>query len=55
MKTEEVLKGSGQILFEPQTISAVANYIIQDLPAEESARFKVQRVFIAAIRVMVKQ
>ncbi len=42
MKTVEVLKGSGQILFGPQTIGGVVNYITQDPPAEESARFKIQ-------------
>lgn len=42
MKTVEVLKGSGQILFGPQTIGGVVNYITQDPPAKESAKLKLQ-------------
>jgi len=42
MKAVEVLKGSGQILFGPQTIGGVVNYITQDPPAEESTKLKLQ-------------
>lgn len=42
MKSVEVLKGSGQILFGPQTIGGVVNYITQDPPINETARFKLQ-------------
>lgn len=42
MKSVEVLKGSGQILFGPQTIGGVVNYITQDPPINEAAKFKLQ-------------
>lgn len=42
MKSIEVLKGSGQILFGPQTIGGVVNYITQDPPIDETGRFKLQ-------------
>jgi Fe(3+) dicitrate transport protein len=38
----EVLKGSGQILYGPQTIGGVINYITADPPQEEEFRFRIQ-------------
>src|SRR3990172_7152392 len=35
MKSVEILKGSGSILFGPQTIGGVINYITDDPPAEQ--------------------
>ncbi len=42
MKGVEVLKGSGQIMFGPQTIGGVANFITADPPAKERAEFKLR-------------
>jgi Fe(3+) dicitrate transport protein len=42
MSGVEVLKGSGQILYGPQTIGGVINYITADPPEEEQIRFRVQ-------------
>lgn len=39
MSGVEVLKGSGSILFGPQTIGGVINYITADPPAESSGNF----------------
>ncbi len=38
----EVLKGSGQILFGPQTIGGVVNYLTVDPPQEEKIRVRLQ-------------
>ncbi len=40
MESIEVLKGSGQILFGPQTVGGVINYITADPPAKESGRVR---------------
>jgi Fe(3+) dicitrate transport protein len=42
MKSVEVLKGSGQILFGPQTIGGVANFITANPPEKETAEFKLR-------------
>jgi Fe(3+) dicitrate transport protein len=42
MSGVEVLKGSGQILYGPQTVGGVINYITADPPAEEEIRFRIQ-------------
>ncbi|HMO38419.1 MAG TPA: TonB-dependent receptor [Saprospiraceae bacterium] len=41
MESIEVLKGSGQILFGPQTIGGVVNYITADPPASSAGRVKI--------------
>lgn len=41
MESIEVLKGSGQILFGPQTIGGVINYITPDPPKESQGRLKI--------------
>lgn len=41
MQGLEVLKGSGQILFGPQTIGGVVNYITKDPPATPQGRLKI--------------
>ncbi len=40
MESIEVLKGSGQILFGPQTVGGVINYITADPPAQEAGRVR---------------
>lgn len=42
MEAVEVLKGSGQILFGPQTIGGVINYITADPPKESSGNIKLR-------------
>lgn len=42
MESVEVLKGSGQILFGPQTVGGVINYITADPPSESSGRIRLQ-------------
>lgn len=42
MEGVEVVKGSGQILYGPQTIGGVINYITANPPEETSARVKLQ-------------
>ncbi|MBX2963308.1 MAG: TonB-dependent receptor [Cyclobacteriaceae bacterium] len=42
MSGVEVLKGSGQILYGPQTVGGVINYITADPPEEEQIRFRIQ-------------
>lgn len=42
MSGVEVLKGSGQILYGPQTVGGVINYITSDPPDEEQIRLRVQ-------------
>jgi Fe(3+) dicitrate transport protein len=42
MSGVEVLKGSGQILYGPQTVGGVINYITADPPQDEEFRFRVQ-------------
>jgi Fe(3+) dicitrate transport protein len=42
MSGVEVLKGSGQILYGPQTIGGVINYITANPPDEEQIRFRLQ-------------
>jgi len=42
MSGVEVLKGSGQILYGPQTVGGVINYITADPPEDEEIRFRVQ-------------
>ncbi len=42
VKAVEVLKGSGQILFGPQTIGGVVNFITATPPAKETAIFKLR-------------
>lgn len=42
MEGVEVVKGSGQILYGPQTIGGVINYITANPPESEEARIKVQ-------------
>ncbi len=38
----EILKGSGQILYGPQTIGGVVNYITPNPPSEQEASFRIQ-------------
>ena len=38
----EILKGSGQILYGPQTIGGVLNYLTKTPPAEREASIKIQ-------------
>lgn len=42
MEAVEVLKGSGQVLFGPQTIGGVINYITAAPPKSEEARIRLQ-------------
>jgi Fe(3+) dicitrate transport protein len=42
MSGVEVLKGSGQILYGPQTVGGVINYITADPPEKEEIRFRAQ-------------
>lgn len=41
MESVEVLKGSGQLLFGPQTIGGVINYITADPPASREGRIRI--------------
>ena len=41
MKSVEILKGSGSILFGPQTIGGVINYITDDPPAEQRTNLNI--------------
>ncbi|HSK12597.1 MAG TPA: TonB-dependent receptor, partial [Phnomibacter sp.] len=42
VRTVEVLKGSGQILFGPQTIGGVVNFITADPPQKATTEFRVR-------------
>jgi len=42
MKSVEVLKGSGQILFGPQTIGGVVNYISAEPPKEATGQLRIR-------------
>jgi len=42
MSGVEILKGSGQILYGPQTIGGVINYLTQQPPAESTGKIKIQ-------------
>ncbi|MDO8548997.1 MAG: TonB-dependent receptor plug domain-containing protein, partial [Ignavibacteria bacterium] len=41
MKSIEILKGSGSILFGPQTIGGVINYITEDPPVEQRTKLNI--------------
>jgi Fe(3+) dicitrate transport protein len=52
MEGVEVLKGSGQIMYGPQTIGGVINYITAEPPAEQEVGFKLiggQGAFMSAL------
>ncbi|MCH8555119.1 MAG: TonB-dependent receptor [Schleiferiaceae bacterium] len=42
MESVEILKGSGQILFGPQTIGGVINYITADPPSEATGKLRLK-------------
>ena len=51
MESIEVLKGSGQILFGPQTIGGVINYITADPP--KSSRRQSQNCLVGKVNFLV--